>query len=345
MLSPVARLGDKIGHDDSSLGMLIGAAAGVIGAAVAIGIAAATCGIGLAVAVPIIAGSVVAGAAIGKWLGGGASDNITGEISKGASRTFVGPNIRAVARWNDPIECQDTIAAGNSWPAAIIAGGLATAVAQACGGHDGSFVSYGRWNVQVEGKLMSSLGSMTSCEGVVTKGIDGDAETKRTLVGGHLVSILKRSEMKGGNPAVEWGVFAIDWLGTLFGLRAAWKAGTLLGLPLIAGLLKVGNVWAEKELGERHWLTVTLGIASAITGERDATKAAKLSEAATDIFGARAARVLIPLEHGPKVDGLWEGPPGELEPVRQAQSMIDAERATLDEPAYVSWTGRWTQKR
>jgi len=351
-LDPVARLGDKISHSNAAIGQLIGAGVGlVVGTAVVIGIAVCTGGVGVAVAVPILVGCTVTGAGFGKWIGGGSSSE-TGEVKEGASRSFVGPNVRPIVRWKDGIECQDSLGANVPWSLAIA---LATEVpillaAKAFSVHSGAFVNDGRWHVEVERMLISFLGSKTSCDGDVSKCIDGDAEAGRTLVGGPVVRIIPLKELKGDNPVMEWSLWILDWGGTIFGLTMAEK----LALPLTAAGLKFAGGLCEKILGPTHPATITIGLLGASVGLADAIIGAHTStpdQAIEQGANVLVAGGLLPADQIPKLKDAANGPTPEEAPLKETEATIDAAREGLrtdygplgtapGTPNWVSWSGR-----
>lgn len=351
-LDPVARLGDKISHSNAAIGQLIGAGVGlVVGAAVVVGIAVATGGVGAAVAVPILVGCTVTGASFGKWIGGG-SQSETGEVKEGASRSFVGPNIRPIVRFKDGIECQDSLGANVPWSLAIALITVAPIVlaAKAFSVHSGAFVNDGRWHVEVERKLISFIGSKTSCDGDVSKPIDGDREAGRTLVGGPVVQIIPSKQLKGDNPVMEWSLFLADWGSTIFGLTAAEK----IALPVTAAGLKLANQLCEKQLGATHPATIitgllgaTVGLADAIIGAHTSTPDEAVQQGANVLVNAG----LLGPDQVPKIKDAANGPPQELPRVKESEAMVDAMREDLrtdygplgtapGTPNWVSWSGR-----
>jgi hypothetical protein len=347
-LKPIARLGDKINHSNAQIGQLIGAGFGfAVGAGIVIGVAAVTGGVGLAFAIPMIAGCTTAVASFGKFVGG-FSESETGEVKEGAARTFIGPNIRKVARWSDGVECQDSIGANMSWTTAaalsFVTGGLPLA-AKAFSAHNGAFVNDAIWFVFVESKPIGFFGAKTSCDGDIAKPIDGEEETKRTLVDGPVVGILSRKELKSDNPVMEWSLWALDWAGTIA------SGGSLKPTKeiLLPSAIKAGGAILEKTLGPSNPVTFTYGLLAAAFGVKDAINWRSLQGLKKLEIGVGG--VAIPLDQAGKVKELMNGPPQELAPVAASEAARDAERAGLGTdygplgtapgmPWWVSWSGR-----
>lgn len=341
-LKPVARKGDKISHTNAALGQLIGAGVGVVVGTIA-GAALAATGVGAAVAIPVAVGIVVATAGLGKWIGSMSSSE-TGEVVEGAERSFLGPVRRPIVRWKDGIECQDSIGANMGWPAAVglafVTGGL-TLAAKMSASHAGAFVNDGVFFVFVEGKPISFIGAKTSCDGTISKGVDGEEETARTLVDGPVVGILKRSELKGDNAAVEWTLWALDWAVTLMGVGAIKK----LGLPALGFGLKVTGAVLEKILGANHPLTVSVNIASGVVGIVDGIvnpDPTVVSSGVSRIKLAAGQGGILASDSAPKVNDAINGTE-ELPDVAGADAYRREAEQGLDRPWWISWSGQTTK--
>ena len=224
---PAAHVTHAIAHSNAVMGMVVGAVAGAVVGAV---ITLATGGAGA----PLVIGLAVAGGAVGKWLGSGSSSD-SGQIKAGAATVFYGPSQLPAARITDPIECHDA--------------GLGNAD-DVISGHKKAFINDGAFRVTIELKEAARIGDMTSCGGAISKGIES------IHIGGATIGVFAHSELSEDNPYVEWTLWSLDWMSSVFGAGAIQKKAVALGIKAAKGVSK-------KALGEEHPITVTLGWAEA----------------------------------------------------------------------------------
>lgn len=251
-LQPAARIHDPIQHSNASFGERVGAGVGalvgviVVAAEYIVGIATVEFGVGVlvivgatAAAVGTVAGFASAGAAIGKWIGGGSS-SVQGYISSSCARTHIGPGMPKAARVGDKVDC------------------------------DGSNLDQAAMTVFVEKLELSRRNSKTLCAGMVAKGCDSVA------VGGPTMDLVPPDQLSEDDPVQAWTMFFVDWGGALLSLGGALIKGTMLAYHVANFGLKVASFVSEKVLGKDsyvtqgiNWARVGLGMAK---GGADVTK-------------------------------------------------------------------------
>jgi len=227
---PASHVTHAIAHSHANMGMVVGAVAGAVVGAV---ITVATGGGGA----PLVIALAVAGGSVGKWLGSGSGSD-SGQIKAGAATVFYGPSQLPAARITDPIECHDA--------------GLGDAD-DPISGHKKAFINDGAFRVTIELKEAARIGDMTSCGGAISKGIDS------IYIGGATIGVFAHSELSEDNPYVEWTLWSLDWLASIFGAGALQKKAVALGL-------KAAKDVSKKTLGAEHPVTVTVGWAGAVWG-------------------------------------------------------------------------------
>lgn len=281
-LQPAARIHDPIQHTNASFGERVGAGVGaVVGAIVVaaeyiIGVATIEIGVGVAAivwATASAAGTILsfasAGAAIGKWIGGG-STAVEGYISSSCARTHIGPGMPKAARIGDKVDCDD------------------------------SNLDQGSETVFVEQKELSRRNSKTLCAGMVAKGCDSVA------VGGPTMDLVPPDQLSEDDPVQSWTMFFVDWGGAILSLGGAlikgiWKA-TGVAWDVASFGMKVAAWVSEKTLGKDsyvtqaiNWARIGLGMAKGVkdvNSQGDATKGqTKVVTAGSKTGGDTGARV------------------------------------------------------
>jgi uncharacterized Zn-binding protein involved in type VI secretion len=172
-----------------------------------------------------------AGAAIGKWIGGG-STSIQGYISTGAARTFVGLGLRKAARVGDKVDC------------------------------DGSNIDQGSKTVFVENQEFARRLDITMCAGKIAAGCE------TVFVGGGTMDLVAPDQLSEDDPVQAWTMLFVDWGGAVVsllktGLQTGWKLWSAFGPELLGFVLRGASTVSDVVLGKDAELSKWLNRAKA----------------------------------------------------------------------------------
>ena len=244
-LRKAARIHDKITHSGAVLGQYAGA---VVGALVGCVITLASDGVGVVTIIPL----TVAGASLGKYLGETLLPAIEcGEINQGCATVKYGPERRLAARVKHTVKCKGALATTLDKIDPIAPNLGIPSPAEVADAHTGEFIAEGAKTVWVENFEAARIADQTSMGGSISTAIDS------ILIGGPTFALVPRSEQSQDNALFEWGLWGLDWAGSLLGTGAAEKKAAGL-------ILKAAGQISDATLGKRSPVSLGLKIAEAV---------------------------------------------------------------------------------